>query len=52
MNNKYTIKEKRDRNERLRLYKERHPDMTLRAIGKVFHISHVRVLEILRKAKE
>jgi len=48
MSSKYTLKEKKDRNERLSLFREKHPDMTLRAIGKIFHISHVRVMEILR----
>lgn len=49
MSKEYTLKDKRDRNERLYRFRVKHPDMTLRAIGKVFHISHVRVLEILRK---
>jgi len=43
----YSMKDKRERNLRLVAYYEAHPDMTIRAIGKVFHISHVRVAQIL-----
>ena len=43
----YSMKDKRERNSRLVAYYVAHPDMTIRAIGKVFHISHARVAQIV-----
>ena len=45
----YKLKDKRERNKRLYQFKLDHPDMTSRAIGRIFHLSHVRVLAILKK---
>lgn len=43
-------KDKRERNKRLIAYRAAHPDMTVRAIGKIFKISHVRVVQILKRS--
>jgi len=49
MGKHYTLKEKKARNERLCLFCEKHPGMTLRAIGNIFHLSHVQVYQILKR---
>lgn len=46
---RYTIKAKRDRNERLRKFAREHPDWTQQAIANVFHIDRSRVSILLRK---
>lgn len=48
---KYTHQDKRKRNQRLYDYRQSHPDWSLKAIAKVFHISTARVSQIL-KARE
>ena len=45
-------KEKKERNQRLYQYWMDHPNMTQRAIGKVFRISHVRVHKIIIKRQK
>ena len=43
-----TRKQVVDRNKRLIEYRIKHPDMTVRAIAKIFHITHARVVQITK----
>ena len=42
----YSMRQKQDRNRRLIEYRRAHPEMTVKAIGKIFHISYVRVIQL------
>ncbi|MDP2728981.1 MAG: hypothetical protein Q8O55_00635 [Dehalococcoidales bacterium] len=42
---------KQQRDERIRTYKEAHPDTTIRAIARMYHLSHVMILGILKDDK-
>lgn len=42
------IKEKTERNQRIKDYHEKHPKASIRAIGRMFKLSHVRILAILK----
>jgi predicted transcriptional regulator len=44
----YKMKDKRDRNERLRKFAREHPDYTHQALADIFHISRSRVSRILK----
>jgi DNA-directed RNA polymerase specialized sigma subunit len=46
------IEKKKERNKRLIAYRTAHPEMTVRAIGRIFHISHARVVQITKSKKE
>ncbi|GAH65893.1 unnamed protein product [marine sediment metagenome] len=39
---------KQNRNDSLKLFKARKPDMTLQALGNIYHISRQRVSAILK----
>jgi 5-methylcytosine-specific restriction endonuclease McrA len=41
-----------ERNENIRSYRRVHPRASLRAMGRMFHLSHVMILKILRNGKE
>jgi len=45
---KFKLKDKRDRNERLKKFAQEHPDYTQDAIARIFHISRSRVCRILQ----
>ncbi len=42
-------KKKQERDDRIKTYKANHPDVTIRAIARMYHLSHVMVLDILKK---
>ncbi len=44
--------QKQQRDERIRAYKVAHPDTTIRAIARMYHLSHVMILGILKDTKE
>jgi hypothetical protein len=43
---------KTERNSRIKEYHVKHPNTSIRAIGRMFKISHVRVLKILARQDE
>lgn len=45
----YRMQDKRERNYRLLIYRDKHREMTYRAIGKVFHISPAMVHRIVKR---
>ena len=49
---KYDSITKRERNRRILLFKEAHPELSLKEIGEVFRITGVRVWQILKRGND
>jgi len=49
---RYKLADKQKRNKKLIKYYSRHPDITYRAIAKIFHISPSRAWRILAKGEK
>lgn len=49
--NKYTLKEKRRRNQAIMIYKINNPDVTLHEMKNIFGISRQRISAIMKQAE-